>query len=55
MAEVPDKVLKIVLKYIDLLREKNIPVESAFLFGSYAKGSHNEWSDIDLAIISGVF
>ncbi len=31
---------------------KSMDVESAYLFGSYAKGRHKKNSDIDLAIIS---
>ena len=30
-------------------------VKWAILFGSYAQGTFNEWSDIDLAIVSKVF
>jgi predicted nucleotidyltransferase len=32
-----------------------IHVQQAFLFGSYASGKHDEWSDIDLAIVSKDF
>ena len=28
---------------------------AAYLFGSYARGDWNEWSDIDIAIVSPVF
>lgn len=38
-------------KYLSSL-EKKIQIDKALLFGSYAKGSANEWSDIDLLIIS---
>jgi len=30
-------------------------VDSAYLFGSHAKGTSNQWSDIDLAIVSPDF
>jgi predicted nucleotidyltransferase len=30
-------------------------VKSAYLYGSYARGAANDWSDIDLAIISPDF
>ena len=30
-------------------------VEQAILFGSYAQGTFNDWSDIDLAIVSTAF
>lgn len=32
-----------------------ISVEAVILYGSHAKGSANEWSDIDLAVISPDF
>lgn len=35
--------------------KKGIRVEAAFLYGSYAHGSPDEWSDIDLAIVSPDF
>ena len=44
------KAIKIAKKYIDTVT-RTFPVESAILFGSYAKGTYNEDSDIDLAII----
>ena len=55
MVKIPDNIKKIIDRYISLLKKNNISVENAYLFGSYAKGYNNEWSDIDLAIISGSF
>ena len=55
MAQIPRKVKKIVDMYIVALRENNIPVKQAILFGSYAKGNYNDWSDIDLALVSEIF
>jgi predicted nucleotidyltransferase len=40
-----------VTKYLDLIKEKFPEIESAYLFGSYAKGKSTEDSDIDLALI----
>lgn len=40
-----------VTKYLDLIKEKFSDIESAYLFGSYAKGKSTEDSDIDLALI----
>ncbi len=40
-----------VVKYLELIREKFIGIETAYLFGSYAKGKSTEDSDIDLALI----
>ena len=38
-------------KYLNFLKENNLTVLKAYIFGSYAKGKFNEHSDIDLAII----
>lgn len=42
-------------RYIDALRADNLSVERVFLFGSYAKGSQNRWSDLDICVISPDF
>ena len=42
---------EIIDKYIDKLKKHNIDLVSVYLFGSYAKGTASDWSDIDLAII----
>jgi uncharacterized protein len=38
-------------KYIRYLRKNNFNVEKVYLFGSYARGSFKEDSDIDLAVV----
>lgn len=35
------------------LREKKYPFFALYLFGSYAKGRAQKWSDIDVAVLSG--
>lgn len=55
MAEIPVKILKTIKKYLAELENARIPVVNAVLFGSYARGSFNDWSDIDIAIVSPVF
>ncbi len=42
---------KSIEKYIKLIREKYANIESAYLFGSFAKGKSTKDSDIDLALI----
>jgi len=37
------------------LNRENIRIDGAFLFGSFARGDSNEWSDIDIALISEIF
>jgi uncharacterized protein len=55
MDKIPVKITRLLKKYIEKLEENRIPVRQAVLFGSYATGSFNEWSDIDIALISDVF
>ena len=56
MAQKADrKIEKTVKSYIEQLESIGIHVQQAILFGSYASGKHNEWSDIDLAIVSKDF
>jgi predicted nucleotidyltransferase len=55
MAQIPDTVKNVIEKYLTALKEHNIPIRQVFLFGSYAKGNSNEWSDIDLALVSEIF
>ena len=45
----------IVNKYVSAIMAKNIRIEKAILFGSYAKGNANKNSDIDIALISPDF
>jgi predicted nucleotidyltransferase len=55
MAAATDLVIEIVKKYVEELRRHNILIKEAILFGSYAKGSGKEESDIDVALISDAF
>ena len=55
MAEIPDRVQKIIDRYLQALTENKIPIKQAFLFGSYAKGGYHEYSDIDIALVSSIF
>ena len=55
MASSTSSILTLLTKYIQCLKENNIPVQKAILFGSYARGNSKEESDIDVAIISTAF
>ena len=55
MASSTDSILKLLEKYLDRLKENNIPVQKALLFGSYARGKPRKDSDIDVAVISTAF
>ncbi|MBI5358583.1 nucleotidyltransferase domain-containing protein [Candidatus Amesbacteria bacterium] len=47
--------VKIILKkYLELVNMK-YPVQNAYLFGSYAKGTWHEGSDIDVCVVSPAF
>ena len=55
MAVATDSVIEVVKKYINELQKHNIPIQGAFIFGSYAKENPKEESDIDVALISRAF
>ena len=47
------KQIEIIIKdYVKAIKARNIRIEKAILFGSYANGQANTDSDIDIAIIS---
>ncbi len=45
-------VIKIVKKFVDVLKSEGITVQRAFLFGSYLSNSNNKESDIDIMIVT---
>jgi predicted nucleotidyltransferase len=47
-----DEVIQIAKKFLDHVRRKH-DVRDAYLFGSFAKGTPAEYSDVDLAIVLG--
>ena len=55
MSKIPNSIEKIVTNYIQLLRASGIEISAAFIFGSYAKGTYTDLSDIDIALISDQF
>ena len=55
MDKIPVKIAGLLKKYIQKLEENRIPIRHAVLFGSYAAGNVNEWSDIDIALVSDAF
>ena len=52
MAEINDSIRIIISQFSNGVK-RNFPVRKVILFGSYADGTNNEWSDIDLAVITG--
>jgi predicted nucleotidyltransferase len=56
LAKKADKrIEKTIKSYIEQLESIGVHVQQAILFGSYANGKYDEWSDIDLAIVSDDF
>ncbi len=55
MAQIPDTARSIIDRFLKELTKNGVSVEQAVLFGSYAQGTFNEWSDIDLAVVSSKF
>ena len=49
MDKIPDKVKEQIIKVIEIF----FPDAKIYLFGSRARGTHNERSDIDIAIDAG--
>jgi hypothetical protein len=46
------QIKKIVKQYCDVLKQNNICITQAILYGSYARGTAKAYSDIDLVVIS---
>lgn len=55
MAQIPLNIKNKINKYLNDLKKNKIPIKEAILFGSYAKGTQKEWSDIDIALVSEIF
>jgi predicted nucleotidyltransferase len=43
--------IKKVNEYINFLKKKKYNITKAYLFGSYVKGTYNDDSDIDIALV----
>ena len=55
MDKVPTQIIEDIYRYIKAIEANNIHIDKAILYGSYAKGSFTELSDIDLALVSEDF
>lgn len=55
MAESASPVGDIIRRYCEELARVGIRVTQVFLFGSHAKGTAHEWSDVDLIVVSPDF
>jgi predicted nucleotidyltransferase len=54
MADRKDSLNKIITSFLDEIQKK-YRIDNAYLYGSFAKGTSNKWSDIDIAIVSSDF
>jgi len=48
-------VIKTVRSYAKGVRKQGINLRKVILFGSFAKGTQHEWSDIDVALVADDF
>lgn len=55
MVKISNKILSDIHSFIDELNKNQIEITDAYLFGSYSNNKANEYSDIDLALISEDF
>lgn len=53
MAYTKDEAIAVVGAFLEKIRQE-LPIERAYLFGSYATGRSRDYSDIDLAIVTPV-
>lgn len=49
------KVIEIVQQYLKVLNDEGITIKKAFIYGSQARGTATEESDIDIVLISPLF
>lgn len=52
---IPQKIKKEIGEYIQILKKDKLPIKKVILFGSFAKGTQHQWSDIDLCVVSPKF
>ncbi|MBI5375085.1 MAG: nucleotidyltransferase domain-containing protein [Candidatus Schekmanbacteria bacterium] len=52
---VNESVVKIIIKYLQAVENSGINVSFGVVFGSQVKGNNDEWSDIDLIVVSPKF
>jgi predicted nucleotidyltransferase len=55
MVEISFEILEIIKRYLKELETNGFFVSEAYLYGSYAFGTADKWSDIDLGIESEQF
>ncbi len=49
------EIITLIRNFVKRLSQEGIPIEKAFLYGSYVRGEENEESDIDIMLVSELF
>lgn len=52
---VDEAIVESVRRYLQAVTKQGIPVQYGIVFGSYAVGRADKWSDIDLLVVSSLF
>jgi predicted nucleotidyltransferase len=52
MARIDASIAETIKQFLERLDLEGIRVKAAYLFGSFAEGRSNRWSDIDIAVKS---
>jgi len=52
MAGINASISNLIKTFVATLNEQGVRVHAAYLYGSCARGTETEWSDIDVAIVS---
>ena len=55
MAKTRREIKKIISRYVNALGSLGIEVTQVILYGSFARGNPQEYSDIDIAVVSPAF
>lgn len=55
MAQISAELIDNIKLFAKELESRDFTVSQVFLYGSYAKNQENDWSDIDLAVVSDDF
>lgn len=55
MVTISDNLIEKIKLFALELEKDNLHISQVFLFGSYARNQQNQWSDIDLAVVSDDF
>ena len=53
MAYTKDEAITVIRTFLENIRQE-LPIERAYLYGSYATGRSRDYSDIDLAIVTPI-